>query len=38
MPATYPNLLRPAQVAENNAEISRLEETIRLMTDTHCPP
>ena len=28
MPA-YPNLLRPAQVAENTAEISRLEETIR---------
>ena len=29
MPTKYPNLLRPAQVAENTAEISRLEETIR---------
>ena len=29
MPTTYPNLLRPAQVQENVAEIARLEETIR---------
>lgn len=29
MPAKYPNLLRPAQVAENTDEIRRLEDLIR---------
>ena len=29
MPAKYPNLLRPAQVEENTAEISRLEDVLR---------
>ena len=29
MPTTYPNLLRPAQVEENTAEIRRLEDLIR---------